>query len=48
MIRPPPFRRCVVLGFQEALLRQVQDLAELLGDDWAWVRSVLITRPRGS
>ncbi|TFY62867.1 hypothetical protein EVJ58_g3596 [Rhodofomes roseus] len=24
-------------GFQEALVRQVHDLAELLGDDWAWV-----------
>ena len=27
----------IVLGFQEALIRQVHDLAELLGDDWAWV-----------
>ncbi|EPT03257.1 hypothetical protein FOMPIDRAFT_1047244 [Fomitopsis schrenkii] len=26
-----------VIGFQEALVRQVHDLAELLGDDWAWV-----------
>lgn len=26
------------LGFQEALVRQVNDLAQLLGDDWAWVR----------
>lgn len=24
-------------GFQEALVRQVNDLAELLGNDWAWV-----------
>jgi len=24
-------------GFQEALIRQVRDLAELLGDDWAWI-----------
>ncbi|KAF9260600.1 hypothetical protein L218DRAFT_974319 [Marasmius fiardii PR-910] len=24
-------------GFQEALVRQVRDLAELLGDDWGWV-----------
>ncbi|THH12766.1 hypothetical protein EW146_g7386 [Bondarzewia mesenterica] len=24
-------------GFQEGLVRQVNDLAELLGDDWAWV-----------
>lgn len=24
-------------GFQEALVRQVKDLAQLLGDDWAWV-----------
>ncbi|KAF8963085.1 Endonuclease/exonuclease/phosphatase [Flammula alnicola] len=23
-------------GFQEALIRQVRDLAELLGDEWAW------------
>lgn len=28
------------VGFQEALVRQVTDLAELLGDDWAWVRSL--------
>lgn len=25
------------LGFQEALVRQVNDLQELLGGDWAWV-----------
>lgn len=31
-------------GFQEALIRQVRDLAELLGDDWAWV-SVLTGKP---
>ncbi|KAI0708506.1 Endonuclease/exonuclease/phosphatase [Earliella scabrosa] len=27
----------VLAGFQEALIRQVNDLAELFGDDWAWV-----------
>ena len=27
------------LAFQEALFRQVIDLAELLGDGWAWERS---------
>ncbi|KAJ6620236.1 Endonuclease/exonuclease/phosphatase [Mycena sp. CBHHK59/15] len=27
----------VLAGFQEALARQVHDLAELLGSDWAWV-----------
>jgi len=27
----------VLAGFQEALVRQVHDLAELLGDDWAWI-----------
>ncbi|KAG9014345.1 hypothetical protein FRB94_012751 [Tulasnella sp. JGI-2019a] len=27
----------VVIGFQEALLRQVRDLKELLGDEWDWV-----------
>ncbi|KZT64960.1 DNase I-like protein [Daedalea quercina L-15889] len=26
-----------VIGFQEALVRQVHDLAELLGNGWAWV-----------
>ncbi|KAL6304714.1 Endonuclease/exonuclease/phosphatase [Sparassis latifolia] len=26
-----------LIGFQEALVRQVKDLADLLGDDWAWV-----------
>ncbi|EMD36864.1 hypothetical protein CERSUDRAFT_83897 [Gelatoporia subvermispora B] len=26
-----------VIGFQEALVRQVHDLQELLGDDWAWI-----------
>ncbi|KAG7097724.1 hypothetical protein E1B28_005045 [Marasmius oreades] len=26
-----------IAGFQEALVRQVRDLAELLGDDWSWV-----------
>ncbi|TFK66224.1 hypothetical protein BDN72DRAFT_860062 [Pluteus cervinus] len=26
----------VLAGFQEALVRQVQDLAELLGADWSW------------
>ena len=25
-------------GFQEALVRQVRDVAELLGSDYAWVR----------
>ncbi len=30
----------VLAGFQEALVRQVKDLAELFGDDWAWVRIV--------
>jgi hypothetical protein len=35
---------CGHLGVQEALVRQVQDLQELLGDDWAWVRSSLIVR----
>ncbi|KAJ7263436.1 Endonuclease/exonuclease/phosphatase [Mycena rebaudengoi] len=27
----------VLAGFQEALVRQVKDLAELLGSDWDWV-----------
>ncbi|KAI0649733.1 Endonuclease/exonuclease/phosphatase [Trametes meyenii] len=27
----------VLAGFQEALVRQVHDLAELLGDGWGWV-----------
>ncbi|KAK7059981.1 Endo/exonuclease/phosphatase domain-containing protein, partial [Favolaschia claudopus] len=27
----------VLCGFQEALVRQVRDLAELFGDGWAWV-----------
>ncbi|KAJ7184913.1 Endonuclease/exonuclease/phosphatase [Mycena filopes] len=27
----------VLAGFQEALVRQVHDLAELFGDDWDWV-----------
>ncbi|KAJ6497286.1 Endonuclease/exonuclease/phosphatase [Mycena sanguinolenta] len=27
----------VLAGFQEALVRQVRDLAELLGEDWDWV-----------
>jgi hypothetical protein len=27
-------------GFQEALVRQVNDLAELLGSEWAWVCSM--------
>ncbi|KAF8193333.1 Endonuclease/exonuclease/phosphatase [Pholiota molesta] len=27
----------VLAGFQEALIRQVNDLKELFGDDWAWV-----------
>ncbi|TFK72830.1 hypothetical protein BDN72DRAFT_762830 [Pluteus cervinus] len=27
----------VLAGFQEALVRQVRDLAELLGTDWAWI-----------
>ncbi|KAJ6612844.1 Endonuclease/exonuclease/phosphatase [Mycena sp. CBHHK59/15] len=27
----------VLAGFQEALVRQVDDLAELLGDGWGWV-----------
>lgn len=30
-------------GFQEALVRQVTDLAELFGDDWAWVSKYRIT-----
>ena len=31
--------RCYVhLGFQEALARQVHDLEDLLGSDFAWVR----------
>ncbi|KAG8870204.1 hypothetical protein FRB97_000237 [Tulasnella sp. 331] len=29
--------RVSVIGFQEALLRQVHDLKELLGDEWDWV-----------
>lgn len=28
----------VLAGFQEALVRQVHDLAELFGEDWDWVR----------
>ncbi|CDO77744.1 hypothetical protein BN946_scf184993.g7 [Trametes cinnabarina] len=30
----------VLAGFQEALVRQVNDLAELLGDGWGWVVGV--------
>ncbi|KAI3612979.1 endonuclease exonuclease phosphatase family protein [Moniliophthora roreri] len=26
-----------IAGFQEALVRQVNDLAELFGDDWSWI-----------
>ncbi|KAK7047844.1 hypothetical protein VNI00_006172 [Paramarasmius palmivorus] len=26
-----------IAGFQEALVRQVHDLAELFGDDWSWI-----------
>ncbi|CCL99363.1 uncharacterized protein FIBRA_01381 [Fibroporia radiculosa] len=26
-----------LIGFQEALIRQVKDLAQLLGDEWAWL-----------
>ncbi|KAJ7646020.1 Endonuclease/exonuclease/phosphatase [Mycena polygramma] len=29
--------RAVLAGFQEALVRQVHDLAELFGSDWDWV-----------
>ena len=28
-----------MLGFQEALIRQVRDLEELLGTEFAWVRA---------
>jgi hypothetical protein len=31
-----PLAECIA-GFQEALVRQVRDLAELLGNDWSWV-----------
>ena len=31
----------VLVGFQEALVRQVRDLAELLGPEWDWVRTRL-------
>ncbi|KAG8738050.1 hypothetical protein FRC10_007330 [Ceratobasidium sp. 414] len=31
------FQAPAVISFQEALVRQVQDLSELLGDDWGWV-----------
>jgi endonuclease/exonuclease/phosphatase family metal-dependent hydrolase len=27
----------VIAGFQEALVRQVHDLAELFGDEWSWI-----------
>ena len=27
----------VVTGFQEGLVRQVDDMATLLGDEWSWV-----------
>ncbi|KAK0452086.1 Endonuclease/exonuclease/phosphatase [Desarmillaria tabescens] len=27
----------IISGFQEALVRQVTDLAELFGDDWGWI-----------
>ena len=30
---------CILLGFQEALVRQVHDLEELLGSESAWVRA---------
>ena len=30
---------CILLGFQEALVRQVHDLEELLGSEFAWVRA---------
>lgn len=29
--------QCSRTGFQEALIRQVNDLQELLGDEWDWV-----------
>lgn len=32
------------IGFQEALVRQVLDLQELLGSDFAWVRSLRVPR----
>ncbi|KAF8182507.1 Endonuclease/exonuclease/phosphatase [Mycena galopus ATCC 62051] len=32
----------VLAGFQEALVRQVHDLAELFGDDWDWAASICI------
>ena len=35
------FAHLVAQGFQEALIRQVHDLAELLGDDWGWVCSFI-------
>lgn len=37
-----------VIGFQEALVRQVRDLAELLGSDWSWVRLNLVLIPFGA
>lgn len=30
------------LGFQEALVRQVHDLDELLGSEFAWVRALFL------
>jgi hypothetical protein len=33
------------LGFQETLIRQVRDVAELLGSDYAWVLSPSIRSP---
>ena len=32
-----------VVALQEALLRQVNDLQELLGDEWTWVRAIIST-----
>ena len=29
-------------GFQEALIRQVNDLQELFGDGWDWVNSSIL------
>jgi hypothetical protein len=36
-IQPVVSLTCPPLGFQEALPRQVKDLAELLGHEWSWV-----------
>ncbi len=32
----------LIAEFQESLVRQANDLAELFGDDWGWVRAIFV------